>query len=121
MKTLFFLIFFSLSFTTFSQSNEKIDTNLVEFKAKLFTLSVYGLPHDSTNILEEISKQKVERLNIPKGGIIFFKIKFDQKYLKGTSRYIELLGSCNYYIAYNHQMVKFYRLGGWDLLDNIEL
>lgn len=98
-------------------SQEK-DTADISFKAKLLTVDRHGIL-DENKLVEEIEKQKLEFIEYnDSSNWVFMKIKFDQKYGNYKNDHSTLwLGDCNFYIAFNKETSKFYRLGGFDILD----
>ncbi len=113
MKYLILLYFFS--FNLYSQ-NTKNDSIAIEFKAKLFTVSEFGLA-SKEQILKDIEAQKVYFLKTQYKNFLFLKIEFDQPYRISTNHTNSLVRKCFYYMAFNLQTKIFYRLGGFDYID----
>ncbi|WP_179317218.1 hypothetical protein [Winogradskyella undariae] len=114
-KGIIFTMFcFWLSFC-FSQ-NKEIDTSAIGFKAKLFTVSEYGIS-DKNQILKDIENQKITFLKTKYESFIFMKIDFAQPYRLPTGSTQTLKRDCSYYIAFNVSNSIFYRLGGFDTID----
>lgn len=95
---------------------QSIDSASIAFKAKLFTTSIYGVA-DKLLILEDIQNQELTFIKSSIPDIVLMKIKFGQKYYKEGGHQMDLIGSCNYYMAFNAKNQKFYRLGGFSSLD----
>lgn len=110
------IIFLALVFQ-WGHSQEK-DTADVAFKAKLLTLDRHGILAED-KLLNDIKKQKLEFVEYnDSSNWIFIKIKFDQKYGGYIDNYSVLwLGDCYFYLAFRKEKSKFYRLGGFDVLD----
>ena len=106
-----------MNYVCYSQESiSKIDSATVAFKAKLFTVSKYGIsPKDS--VLSFIENQKLIFLKTSYKNFIFMKIEFSQPYKLSNGSETILLGKCNYYLAYNISASKYYRLGGFDNVD----
>lgn len=115
MRSILFGCF--LNIIVLQQSNvQSIDSTLIAFKAKLLTTSRLGVT-DSLTMLRSIQGQQLEYLYSPIPDVILMKVKFDQKYFTVRDGYIELIGTCYYYLAFNVANNKFYRLGGFEALD----
>ncbi|MBK8502529.1 MAG: hypothetical protein IPL46_10115 [Saprospiraceae bacterium] len=115
MRYLFYVI---CIFNTLQISAQVDMLELIEFKAKLLTTSRYGMTDAQSKILENISKQEVEHLKVPLDRFVFLKIRFDQTNDQIRTRTVSAwIGSCDYYVAYNYENSKFYRLGGFDSED----
>jgi len=109
------LLFFLMTLTSFAQQKE-IDSVDIEFKAKLLTVSRYGVSAKEL-ISNDVENQKIIYLKSEYKNFIFLKIKFEQPYrLDDDSEKISF-GHCNYYLSYNKKNKIFYRLGGFDYLD----
>ena len=95
-----------------AQETRIIDTTSITFKAKLLTLSRRGITNVK-NILDEENKKKVDFLKTKYKSFIFIKINSkDPSY-----GWYKTKNGCNYYLAYNKEKSKFYRLGGFDIVD----
>ena len=104
---------------------------LVENKAKLLTITNFGICHPAA-IIENALAQKIEiipedevmaSMKMCKKQFIFMKITFSQKFLVCDSINVIdrlLLNKCEYIIAYNFKLVKFYRLNGFIGSDFVE-
>jgi hypothetical protein len=114
IKATVIYFFFITIGNAYSQS---IDSTAVAYKAKLFTVSKYGVSVDSL-IMDDIQNQELCFLESPSSDMLIMKMKFNQKYFTGRDKsFIELIGTCYYYIAFSVSRYKFYRLGGFDALD----
>jgi hypothetical protein len=111
---IFTILCFWLS-NSFSQ-NIDVDTTAIGFKAKLFTVSEYGIS-DKNQILKDIENQKIKFLKTKYKSFIFMKIDFAQPYRLPTGSTQTLKRDCSYYIAFNVSNSIFYRLGGFDAID----
>lgn len=116
MKKIVYIIYI-LSFSGFCFSQKK-DTIDIAFKAKFLTTSIYGIP-DKENFIQEIQKQKLEFITYKESNnFVFMKIKFDQKYTDFyRNAHTAWLGNCFFFLAFNKEKSKFYRIGGFDVLD----
>ena len=93
------LLFFLMTLTSFAQQKE-IDSVDIEFKAKLLTVSRYGVSAKEL-ISNDVENQKIIYLKSEYKNFIFLKIKFEQPYrLDDDSEKISF-GHCNYYLSYN--------------------
>lgn len=93
-----------------------IDSTAIAFKAKLFTLSEYGIS-DEEKIINDIENQNAFFLKTMYKHFLFIKIEFSQPYRIFENGTRTLFRNCNYYIAYNINDAKFYRLGGFNSID----
>lgn len=111
------LIFLSLFFvcTQFYGQNS-IDSTSIAFKAKLFTVSEYGLA-SKERILQDIESQELKFLTTKLKNFLFIKIHFSQPYRINENTKTTLIRNCSYYLAFNLSSLKFYRIGGFDNLD----
>lgn len=115
MKILIILLVSTFSIgNTYSQ---KIDSVGLKLKAQLLTTSRYGIAsYDS--LLSDITKQRVIFIKSPALNIILLKVHFSQKYfIGGDGGHIQWLSDCYYYLAFNIKKNKFYRIGGFEILD----
>jgi hypothetical protein len=95
--------------TVIAQSLDSVMLKRIEFKAKLLTTSLYGIAEEET-ILNEILSQEVTFI-FKSDKLLIMKIPHEQTYYIGDStKYILLVGNCANYIAYNHQLKKFYKI-----------
>ncbi|HRJ31910.1 MAG TPA: hypothetical protein PLV21_00065 [Cyclobacteriaceae bacterium] len=99
----------------------QVDTSRVVYKAKLLTISRFGIT-DSISTLNTIQSQSSHLLKSNSSEFIFIKIKFDQPYdilLKqdSSNRGFSWFGHCYYYLAFSSSKGKYYRLGGFDVSD----
>ena len=85
----------------------EIDTSAVLFKAKLLTISRFGLADEKTT-LKDITEQEAVLLYSPSENLLLIRVDYSQS---------DLLGECSYYLAFNKTTSTFYRLGGFDTLD----
>jgi hypothetical protein len=115
MKLLCLITSILFAFTVSAQKNQSVDSLSVLFKAKLFTVSEYGVSNKE-QILKDIENQKGRFLKTKYKNFMFIKIDFDQMYRSG--RYvISFNRPCSYYIAFNVVDSRYYRLGGFDNID----
>lgn len=111
------LFFFSLFFVCMQfYGQNAIDSTAIAFKAKLFTVSEYGLA-SKERILQDIDEQEIEFLKTTYKTFIFMKISFSQPYRISESTKSTLIRNCFYYLAFNKISSRFYRIGGFDNLD----
>lgn len=99
----------------FGQS-KNIDTTAIAFKAKLLTVSEYGIA-DKSQILKDIESQKITFLKTKYESFIFMKVDFDQPYRLPTGSTQTLKRDCSYYMAFSVSNSILYRLGGFDTID----
>ncbi|MBO6879079.1 hypothetical protein [Winogradskyella sp.] len=96
--------------------NRDVDSLSIGFKAKLFTVSEYGIA-DKDQILEDIENQKIKFLNTKYDNFIFIKVYFSQPFRIPGNRTQTLYRDCSYYLAYNTLDPTFYKLGGFNSVD----
>lgn len=116
MKRILLLLLFCFYFPQIIAQNKEIDTVSISFKAKLFTVSEYGVS-SKEQILRDINNQKIQFLNTLYKNFIFMKIEFSQPYRLSNGHIRTLERDCNYYMAFNILDSRFYKLGGFDSLD----
>ena len=97
----------------FSQDKDSVS---IAFKAKLFTVSEYGIA-DKNQIIKDIESQGVTFLKTKYDNFVFMKIDFSQPYRLPNNHTQTLYRDCSYYIAFNVSNSMFYRLGGFDKID----
>lgn len=114
-KGIIFTILSFWLFTGFSQ-NQDIDTTAIAFKAKLLTVSEYGIA-DKNQVLKDVESQKITFLKTKYENFIFMRVDFAQPYRLPEGRSQTLNRDCSYYIAYNLTDCRYYKLGGFDSLD----
>jgi len=114
-KKLLIIILFLLSIDTFGQG-VNIDSTAIAFKAKLFTVSEYGMAKKQL-ILKDIENQNLIFLKTKYKHFLFMKISFSQPYRLPNHEIQMLVRQCDYYLAYNTFDSKYYRLGGFDSVD----
>lgn len=100
---------------SFAQQTE-IDSSAIKFKANLFTLSEFGIA-SKEQILSDIENQEVSFLKTFYKEFYFLKVKFSQPYRRSNKSITTLIRNCTYYLAFNNRDKKFYRLGGFDMID----
>jgi hypothetical protein len=88
----------------------------ISFKAKLLTVFRLGVASPET-IIRDLKDQELKFLTTDSGRIVIMKIAFGQHNFHGETESTAVLGQCFYYVAYNRELYKFYRLGGFDLSD----
>lgn len=93
--------------------NAVVDSAAVMFKAKLLTVSEYGVAPEAV-ILKDIENQEAKFLKTKYKNFMFIRVNFSQPYRLGDSQRT-LIRDCKYYIAYNVVSNRFYRLGGFGL------
>ena len=113
MKTLGFLILF---ITNVFCQDTAIDSSAVKFKASLFTVSEFGIASKEI-ILKDLENQKTNFLETKYKKFSFLKVEFSQPYRMSDSNYVTLIRDCTYYLAFNLEDKKFYKLGGFNTLD----
>ena len=110
--TIISLLFICLQF----YGQTKIDSAAISFKAKLFTVSEYGLA-SKERILQDIEEQDLKFLPTKLKNFVFMKVSFSQPYRFNENGERSLFRNCSYYLAFNLTSLQFYRLGGFDNLD----
>lgn len=100
-------------FYSTSQTLTKTDSLNIAFKAKLITISDYGIS-DKKEILNDLSIQELEFLNTTYKNFIFMKIKFNQPYRKIKSDTFLVMKECYYYLGFNIKTSQYYRIGGFN-------
>ena len=93
-----------------------MDTASVIFKAKLLTLSEYGLT-DKKQLIEDIEGQNAKILKSVYDGFIFVKVDFNQPFRAGEGVTKMMIRNCSYYLAFNTYNYEFYKLGGSNEID----
>lgn len=88
----------------------------ISFKAKLLTVFRLGIASPET-VVRDLKAQELKFLTADTGRIAIMKIAFSQHNFRGETMSNALLGQCFYYVAYNRELYKFYRLGGFDSSD----
>lgn len=116
MKKLILLIIALICFANLFSQNKSIDSTAIGFKAKLFTVSEFGIS-DSNEILKDIENQKIKFLKTQYLNFIFMKVEFEQPYRMPDNRTQTLSRECNYYIAFNIVDSRYYKLGGFNTLE----
>jgi hypothetical protein len=114
-ENIYFSNFFCILINT-KISSQPIDTLSICFKAKILTTTRNGY-FDSLSLIKELSNQKLSIIDIPIDNVIFIKIKHEQRYNMLDNSNLVLIGTCYYYLAFNLNNSKYYRLGGFDYLD----
>lgn len=122
MKFLFFIsLFFTFSLTLKGQIQSSLDTQLVEFKAKMLTFSRFGLGGTIDQILKNVTNQDAVFLNTGDTSVEILRISFQQKnYQKGGESHRVWRGECSFLIGYNKLSNRFYRLGGFGSGDIVQ-
>lgn len=110
------IIFTLLCFWLSNTFGQNIDTTAISFKAKLLTVSEYGISNKS-QILKDIENQKIKFLKTQYENFIFMKVDFAQPYRLPENHTQTLKRDCSYYIAFNVLNSIFYKLGGFDTID----
>ncbi|MEJ7643985.1 MAG: hypothetical protein WKF87_05295 [Chryseolinea sp.] len=113
MKT---LLFVSIFFASTALKAQLVTTDDVSFKAKLLTVFRLGIASPET-IMRDLKDQELTFLTADTGRIMIMKIAFSQHNFRGDQVSTTVLGKCFYYVAYNTEKYKFYRLGGFDSSD----
>lgn len=111
IKLLTLILFFSI--VAKAQIISKDD---ISFKAKLLTVSPLGLASSET-IMRDVNNQEVKFLTPDSGRIVIMKIEFNQHYFQGEKTSTEIVGGCSFFVGYNKELYKFYRLNGFDSSD----
>lgn len=117
MNKLLLLLFFCLSITMNAQKLGKQDSVNILFKAKLLTTNEYGISYSKESILQNIEQQKATFLKTGYKKFVFIKVDFSQKYNLLDRGTIVRFGNCSYYLAFNIEISKFYKLGGFNIPD----
>jgi hypothetical protein len=91
------------------------DSISILFKAKLFTVSDYGIGFKD-EILNDIQNQKARFLMTTYSEFLFISIEFDQPY-RVEGGMTTLIRNCNYYLAFDILGSQFYKLGGFDFVN----
>jgi hypothetical protein len=116
MKPILLLFTFFISISLKAQS---VGNDDISFKAKLLTVFRLGIASPET-IIQDINGQKLTFLTADTGRVAIMKIDFGQHNFRGDRTSTAVLGQCFYYVAYNRDLFKFYRLGGFDASDAVE-
>jgi len=116
MRKIILMLVLVNCYLTNAFSQERIDSTSIAFKAKLFTVSEYGISNES-EILKDIQSQKIIFLKTKYEHFLFMKISFSQPYRLPNKHTQTLYRDCNYYLAFNIEDSRFYKLGGFDILD----
>ena len=95
---------------------KSVDSTAVLFKAKLLTISKYGIANRE-KIINYVDSQNAIFLNDPFDSFMFIKVDFGQPYTLSDGSIVLALGDCSYYIAYSIFDNRFYRLGGFEFND----
>ena len=114
-KILILFVFHLIYFNNYCQ-DISIDTTSLSFKAKLFTVSEFGLS-SKEQILKDIESQKITFLKSKYKKFIFMRIDFSQPYRFLNGSETTLIRECSYYVAYNISNSIFFKLGGFNSLD----
>lgn len=112
LLTIMFMTFISLQ----AQDMNEKDSLKIIFKAKLFTASEYGVADKST-IIEDIEGQNARYLKTVYANFLFIRIDFNQPYRQLNQSIHTLNRDCSYYISFNVKDAKYYRLGGFEIID----
>lgn len=116
-----FFSLFTIAFITFTslqaQDIDEQDSLKIIFKAKLLTVSEYGIAGKKT-ILEDIERQNARYLKTIYENFLFIRIDFNQPYRQLDHNIYTLNRDCSYYIAFNKKDAKYYRLGGFEIVDS---
>lgn len=113
-KVLAAIIFVSL--TNLCSQEKVVDTVSLGFKAKLFTVSDFGLAEKDI-ILNDIQNQKISFLKTRYSDFIFMKIDFSQPHRLPDGSELSFFRDCSYYLAYSVLSGNFLKLGGFTDLD----
>jgi len=95
-----------------AQTEKVIDSASIIFKAKLLTLDKEGIS-DVAGILNSVNKNKANFLKTKYDSFIFISVNDKEPY-RG---WYDSNSGCKYYLAFNKKSAKFYRLGGFDVVD----
>lgn len=114
-KVLLLLLVFSLTIN--AQELRKQDSINILFKAKLLTTNEYGISHSKESILQDIEQQNATFLKTIYKNFVFIKVDFSQKYKFLHGGTLIRFGSCSYYFAFSIETSRFYKLGGFDIVD----
>lgn len=98
------------------QDRIEIDSADIEFKAKLFTISEYGIAKKD-DVIAYVENQKTLFLKSGYKKFCFIKINFGQPYTLSNGHERNLIKYCSYYIVYNTEDCIFYKIGGFDTND----
>jgi hypothetical protein len=101
-----------LCIPSWSTCQVRIDSSSLVFKAKLLVLGTYG-QLDKSELDSYLDEQEVTYLQSPSPNIFLFKINSSYEHLDG----IKILGKCDFYIAFNLETDRYYKLGGFDSED----
>lgn len=115
MKNLMVIFFILFYINTLAQEGKKVDSLNIMFKAKLLTTSEYGI-FDKETILNDIQNQKAVFLNTVYENFLFLKIDFSQPYRASDNTIETLIRNCSYYLAFSKIDNRFYKLGGFNLI-----
>lgn len=121
MKKIICIVFLMLCVSLRSQV---LDSISIAFKAKILTINKQGISNIK-NILDQVDNKEIKFLKTKYVDFIFMKVKFSDSdysgevYLKQKFDSIgrTLFGDCSYYLAFNKKSARYYRLGGFDIID----
>lgn len=116
MKTLIILLLFLVSTMANSQKLSKRDSTNILFKAKLFSISEYGIANKE-EIMKDIEEQKAVFLETLYEHFVFIRVDFSQPYRQLNHSILTLNRECSYYLAFNVLDSRFYKLGGFGTVD----
>ena len=106
-----------ISFSMSAQGKKiVIDSSAIAFKAKMLTMSEYGIA-SKEDVIKYAENQKLTFLKTLYSNFLFMKVEFDQPYTSSDKSRSTLLRHCNYYLAYNTVSCRYYKLGGFDSVD----
>lgn len=117
MKRIVFVILIAFTLNSSAQELTKRDSINIAFKAKLLTTNEDGISYSKESILQNIEQQKTTFLKTIYKNFVFIKVECSQKYNLLEGGTMTRFGDCNYYLAFNTEFSRFYKLGGFDTLD----
>lgn len=116
-KILLLLIFIIIPFFIFAQQEKAIvDSINIAFKAKMLTISEYGIG-SKEDVIRYAEKQELTFLKSVYANFLFIKVDFSQPYINSKGSERTLLRQCSYYLAYNTVDCRYYKLGGFSSID----
>ncbi|HEX8037627.1 MAG TPA: hypothetical protein VF490_00690 [Chryseosolibacter sp.] len=113
MKSMLLIPVFFVSLTLNAQ---RVTNDDIAFKAKLLTVFRLGIASQET-IIRDLNAQELKFLTADTARIVIMKVTFGQHNFHGETSSTAALGQCFYYVGYNRELYKFYRLGGFDSSD----
>ncbi|WP_108803801.1 hypothetical protein [Aquimarina sp. Aq107] len=113
MKKIIFIIVLCLSIFSNAQEIKVLDSTSLVFKAKLLTVDLTGIDNKESILNHLENKREHYFLKTKYSSFVFIKIvskKPDVGWYRNKK-------GCSFYLAFNLLNTRFYRLGGFDIID----